>query len=108
MLGAQGADGRAQDAFLALPGGFGTLDELFEMLTWSQIGLQAKPSALLNVDGFWDPLLAWVERAVEEGLLRPAHAKSADRRRSGQIAGSPRRLAGSGDAGAGLIPGGDE
>jgi uncharacterized protein (TIGR00730 family) len=63
------------DAFLALPGGFGTLDELFEMLTWSQIGLQAKPSALLNVDGFWDPLLAWVARAVEDGLLRPAHAQ---------------------------------
>lgn len=62
------------DAFIALPGGFGTMDELFEMLTWSQIGLQTKPSALLNVAGFWDPLLAWVARALEDGLLRPAHA----------------------------------
>ncbi len=62
------------DAFVALPGGFGTMDELFEMLTWTQIGLQAKPCALLNVEGFWDPLLAWVERAVADGLVRPAHA----------------------------------
>jgi uncharacterized protein (TIGR00730 family) len=62
------------DGFIALPGGFGTLDELFEMLTWSQIGLQAKPCALLNIEGFWDPLLAWIERAVADGLLRPAHA----------------------------------
>jgi uncharacterized protein (TIGR00730 family) len=62
------------DAFVALPGGFGTLDELFEMLTWTQIGLQAKPCALLNVAGYWDPLLAWVERAVADGLVRPAHA----------------------------------
>ncbi len=63
------------DAFIALPGGFGTLDELFEMLTWSQIGLQAKACALLNVAGYWDPLLAWVGRAVDDGLLRPAHAR---------------------------------
>jgi uncharacterized protein (TIGR00730 family) len=62
------------DAFIALPGGFGTLDELFEMLTWSQIGLHAKPCALLDVEGYWDPLLAWVGRAVADGLLRPAHA----------------------------------
>jgi uncharacterized protein (TIGR00730 family) len=62
------------DAFVALPGGFGTLDELFEMLTWSQIGLHAKPCALLNVEGYWDALLAWIRRAVADGLLRPAHA----------------------------------
>jgi uncharacterized protein (TIGR00730 family) len=62
------------DAFVALPGGFGTLDELFEMLTWSQIGLHAKPCALLDVEGYWAPLLAWVGRAVADGLLRPAHA----------------------------------
>lgn len=65
---------RLADAFVALPGGFGTVDELFEMLTWTQIGLQAKPSALLNVDGYWDHLLAWVGRAEGDGLLRPAHA----------------------------------
>ena len=61
------------DAFVALPGGFGTMDELFEMLTWTQIALQAKPCAVLNVEGYWDALLAWVDRAVADGLVRPAH-----------------------------------
>jgi uncharacterized protein (TIGR00730 family) len=60
------------DAFVALPGGFGTLDELFEALTWSQIGTFSKPSGLLNVDGFFDPLLAWMDRAVRDGLVREA------------------------------------
>ncbi len=60
------------DAFVALPGGFGTLDELFEALTWSQIGTFSKPSGLLNVDGFFDPLLAWIDRAVQDGLVREA------------------------------------
>lgn len=60
------------DAFVALPGGHGTLDELFEALTWSQLGIHDKPIALLNVAGYWDPLLAMMERASEEGFLRPA------------------------------------
>lgn len=60
------------DAFVALPGGFGTLDELFEALTWSQIGAFSKPSALLNVAGFFDSLLAWIDRAVQDGLIREA------------------------------------
>ncbi|MFP5255410.1 MAG: TIGR00730 family Rossman fold protein [Acidimicrobiia bacterium] len=59
------------DAFVALPGGFGTLDELFEAVTWSQLGLHAKPAALLDVDGFWEPLVAQLDRMVERGLLRP-------------------------------------
>lgn len=59
------------DAFVALPGGFGTLDELFEAVTWSQLGLHAKPAALLDVDGFWEPLVAQLDRMVEGGLLRP-------------------------------------
>jgi uncharacterized protein (TIGR00730 family) len=61
------------DAFAALPGGFGTGDELFEILTWAQLGLHAKPIGLLNVAGFFDPLLAWIERTVEEGFLRAEH-----------------------------------
>jgi uncharacterized protein (TIGR00730 family) len=61
------------DAFAALPGGFGTADEFFEILTWGQLGLHAKPMGLLNVGGFFDPLLAWIDRAVAEGFLRPEH-----------------------------------
>jgi uncharacterized protein (TIGR00730 family) len=61
------------DAFVALPGGFGTLDELFEMLTWTQIGVQTKPCGVLNVDGYYDHLLAWVAHAADEGLVRRGH-----------------------------------
>ena len=60
-------------AFLALPGGFGTADELFEILTWAQLGLHHRPVGLLNVDGFFDPLLAWLDRSVVEGFLREQH-----------------------------------
>lgn len=58
------------DAFVALPGAYGTLDEFFEILTWAQIGIHAKPAGLLNVDGFYDPLLEFLDRAVERGFLR--------------------------------------
>ena len=61
------------DAFVALPGGYGTLDELFEMLTWTQIGTQAKPCGVLNVAGYYDLLSAWVDHAVQEGLIRVGH-----------------------------------
>ena len=61
------------DAFLALPGGFGTWDELCEVVTWSQIGIQRKASAILNVNGYYDPLLAMADRAVSEGFLRDAY-----------------------------------
>ena len=57
------------DAFIALPGGYGTADELFEILTWAQLGLHAKPVGLLNIAGFFDPLLAWVDRAADDGFL---------------------------------------
>jgi uncharacterized protein (TIGR00730 family) len=61
------------DAFLALPGGYGTWDELCEVLTWSQIGIQRKASALLNVNGYYDPLLAMADRAVSEGFIHTAN-----------------------------------
>jgi uncharacterized protein (TIGR00730 family) len=58
------------DAFLALPGGFGTWDELFEALTWSQLGIQNKVCGLLNVNGYYDSMMAMVDRAVAEGFIR--------------------------------------
>ncbi len=61
------------DAFVALPGGFGTLEELFEVLTWAQLGIHAKPVGILNVAGFFTPLLAWLDRAVDEGFLKRKH-----------------------------------
>ena len=57
------------DAFVALPGGFGTMDEMFEMLTWRQLGLGDKPCAFLDVDGFYAPLAAMMDRMVEERFL---------------------------------------
>jgi len=72
MATRKAAMAQRSDAFLALPGGFGTLDELFEMLTWSQLGLQDKPVGLLNSDGFWDGLLAFLERAKADGLIGEA------------------------------------
>jgi len=61
------------DAFVTLPGGFGTLDELAEVLTMSQLGLHAKPCGLLDVAGFFDPLIAYFDRAVAERFVRPEH-----------------------------------
>jgi len=60
------------DGFVALPGGLGTLEELAEVTTWSQLGLHAKPVVLLDVDRFWDPLVAQLDRMVSVGLLKPA------------------------------------
>ena len=57
------------DAFVALPGGFGTLDEMFEMLTWRQLGLGKKPCAFLDVNGFWQPLMAMLDSMVRERFL---------------------------------------
>jgi uncharacterized protein (TIGR00730 family) len=61
------------DAFAALPGGFGTLDELAEALSWAQLGLHAKPCGVLNVDGYFDGLVAFADHAVACGFLRPEH-----------------------------------
>lgn len=61
------------DAFVAMPGGLGTLDEIFEMLTWSQLGLHAKPCVFLNVAGYYNRLLEFLEHARHEGFVRDEH-----------------------------------
>lgn len=61
------------DAFVALPGGTGTLDETFEIFTWAQLGLHAKPCALVNLAGYYDGLLTFLDHAVAEGFLEPEH-----------------------------------
>ncbi len=63
-------------AFVALPGGFGTFDELFEILTWAQLGLHQKPVGLLDVEGFWEPLQALAQRAADEGFVAQAQARA--------------------------------
>ena len=61
------------DAFVALPGGFGTFDELCEMATWDQLGIQAKPIVIINLEHYFDGFLAQLDRAVDDRLLRPEH-----------------------------------
>jgi uncharacterized protein (TIGR00730 family) len=63
------------DGFIALPGGWGTLDELFEILTWAQLGLHHKPVGLLNVQGYFDRLLSFVEHSIDEGFVRPDYRR---------------------------------
>ena len=65
--------GDLSDAFLTLPGGIGTMDELFEAWTWTSLGLQDKPSGLLNQDGYYDALLQFLDTTVSEGFLRPRY-----------------------------------
>ncbi|KAG4979839.1 hypothetical protein JHK85_033797 [Glycine max] len=59
------------DAFIALPGGYGTLEELLEVITWAQLGIHDKPVGLLNVDGYYNSLLCFIDKAVEEGFISP-------------------------------------
>jgi uncharacterized protein (TIGR00730 family) len=61
------------DAFVALPGGYGTWEELFEILSWSQLGIQRKACGLLNVNGYYDPLLELADKSVTQGFLRQVH-----------------------------------
>jgi hypothetical protein len=61
------------DGFIAMPGGYGTLDEFCEVLTWSQLGIQQKPCAIFNVGGFFDNFLSQLDRAVADGFLSPLH-----------------------------------
>jgi len=65
--------GDLSDAFLTLPGGIGTLDETFEALSWAQLGLERKPNGLLNVAGYYDALVAFLDRATAEGFVKPQH-----------------------------------
>jgi uncharacterized protein (TIGR00730 family) len=74
------------DGFIALPGGFGTLEETFEILTWAQLGLHTHPCGLLNIDGYFDALLAFLDRSVNEAFVREAH------RAMLLVDDSPRRL----------------
>ncbi|TKY61934.1 Cytokinin riboside 5'-monophosphate phosphoribohydrolase LOG7 [Spatholobus suberectus] len=62
---------RQADAFIALPGGYGTLEELLEVITWAQLGIHSKPVGLLNVDGFYNSLLSFIDKAVDEGFISP-------------------------------------
>ncbi len=64
------------DAFVALPGGIGTLEELFEVWTWQQLGLHRKPVALLNTEGFWTPLLEALDQMTAAGFVKPQHRAS--------------------------------
>ena len=61
------------DAFIAVPGGIGTLEESFEVWTWSQLGIHSKPLGLLNIDGYYDPLITFLDHIVEEGFVTPVH-----------------------------------
>ena len=61
------------DAFIALPGGYGTFEEFCEVLTWTQLGLQRKPCGILNVEGYYDRLLALFDHALSEQFLKPVH-----------------------------------
>ncbi|PNS98348.1 hypothetical protein POPTR_016G072000v4 [Populus trichocarpa] len=63
---------RQADAFIALPGGYGTLEELLEVITWAQLNIHHKPVGLLNVDGFYNSLLSFIDKAVDEGFISPA------------------------------------
>ncbi|KAL8132107.1 hypothetical protein AgCh_007850 [Apium graveolens] len=62
---------RQADAFIALPGGYGTLEELLEVITWAQLGIHRKPVGLLNVDGYYNSLLSFLDKAVDEGFISP-------------------------------------
>jgi uncharacterized protein (TIGR00730 family) len=61
------------DGFLALPGGYGTYEELFEVLTWTQLGIHEKPVVLVNVNGFWDPIIAQTARSTDDGFMKAVH-----------------------------------
>ena len=74
------------DAFVALPGGLGTLEELAEVATWSQLGLQSKPLVLLDIDGFWEPLASQLDRMVSIGFLKPGSRDLIQRARSAEEA----------------------
>lgn len=61
--------GRSSDAFVALPGGYGTAEELFEVITWNQLGIHSLPVVIFNINGFYDGLIDWINKAVESGFI---------------------------------------
>lgn len=67
---------RLADAFIAMPGGFGTYEEFFEAVTWTQLGVHKKPCGLLNVAGFYDPIVQFLDHAVREHFIRPEHRET--------------------------------
>jgi len=74
------------DGFIALPGGYGTLDEVLEILTWNQIGTIAKPVAFLDVGGYYSSLFRFLDDSVEAGLMKPAHREMAQRATTAEVA----------------------
>ena len=72
---AQSVDGQGSGCFRRLAGGFGTLDEFFEILTWAQLGIHAKPCVLINTAGYYDHLLSFLQVAIDQGFLRPEHTQ---------------------------------
>ena len=83
----------AADAFIMLPGGYGTLDEFFEVVTWTQLGIHAKPCGVLDVDGYFEPLRALLDGAVRQGFVSDGSPGAGDhRRRPGTTARQARRL----------------
>lgn len=91
------------DAFLALPGGFGTLEELFEVVTWAQLGFHNKPIGMLNVAGYFDPLIAFLDHAVAVDFIKAKHRRlllvddAASRLLDQMIANCPPACRGKGD-----------
>jgi uncharacterized protein (TIGR00730 family) len=75
LMAQEVAAGGPGSGFIALPGGFGTMEELLEAATWNQLGIQSLGIVLLNVNGFYDGLLGWIDKSVEEGFIRPGNAK---------------------------------
>lgn len=73
MMAQEVASGGPGSGFIALPGGFGTMEELLEICTWNQLGIQSKGICVLNINGFYDGLLEWIKKSVEEGFIRPGN-----------------------------------
>ena len=64
------------DGFIAMPGGLGTLEELFEIWTWAQLGIHSKPIGIFNVDSYFDPMIFFIEKAISAGFIKPGHTSS--------------------------------
>lgn len=73
MMAREVTAGGPGSGFIALPGGFGTMEELLEICTWNQLGIQSKGVCVLNVNGFYDGLLEWIHKSIEEGFIRPGN-----------------------------------